>query len=317
MTLLYSNPCFLDHKTGAHPENPARLEAIEKRLRETGVDQQCQRPASPPASLERIHRVHLPQYVEVIEEFADEGGGHIEADTIISRNSYKVALRAVGAACDAVENVLRGNDKNALCLIRPPGHHCRKYHAMGFCLLNNVAIAARVATAEFDLDRVLIVDYDVHHGNGTQETFWEDGQVGFLSMHRWPFYPGTGADDETGAGDGVGATLNLPVAFGTRPEEQVKAFQDELTRLADKIQPQLVLLSAGFDTHRDDPVGSLGLDFEHIDQLTNIVLDVADAHADGRVVSVLEGGYNPPDLARCVEDLARSLLARSESSAGS
>ncbi len=312
MTLLYSNPCFLDHKTGGHPENPSRLEAITSRLRSSGLEGRCQRPASPPVSPERLAHVHLPEYFQVIEEFAEEGGGHVEADTIVSRNSYKVALRAAGAACDAVENVLRGHDTNAVCLVRPPGHHARNYQAMGFCLFNNVAIAARTATRELGLNRVLIVDYDVHHGNGTQETFWEDAQVGFLSMHRWPFYPGTGSEDEGGSGDGLGTTVNLPVSFGTPAEEQIKWFQDELTRLADRLQPELILLSAGFDSHRQDPVGSLGLDYEHFDQLNNIVLDVAATHAQGRVVSVLEGGYNPPNLAQCVENQLRVFLERSE-----
>jgi acetoin utilization deacetylase AcuC-like enzyme len=312
MTLLYTNPCFLDHKTGRHPENAARLEAVVDRLRTSGIDQKCRRPASPPASPDRICRVHLPEYVEVVEEFSEEGGGRIDADTIVSRNSFKVALRAAGAACDAVQHVLNGEDKNALCLVRPPGHHARKYQSMGFCLFSNLAIAARVATDEFQLDRVLIVDYDVHHGNGTQEAFWDDGRVAFLSMHRWPFYPGTGSADETGSGDGLGTTVNLPVKFGTPAEEQLKQFEDELVRLADKVRPQLVLLSAGFDGHRADPVGSLGLEFEHFDQFTRIVLDIADSHAEGRLVSALEGGYNPAVLARCIEDHLAALLTRSE-----
>jgi acetoin utilization deacetylase AcuC-like enzyme len=163
-----------------------------------------------------------------------------------------------------------------------------------------VAIGARVAIDELGLDRVMIVDWDVHHGNGTQEIFWQDEQVGFLSVHRWPFYPGTGAADETGSGPGLGATLNLPLAFGTPRHEYIEQFTESLTRLAERVRPQLVMISAGFDSHRTDPIGSLGLETEDFAELTRIVRGVAAVHAGGRIVSVLEGGYNPPVLADCV-----------------
>ena len=159
-------------------------------------------------------------YVDSIEQFAEHGGGgYIEEDTVVSEKSYEVARMAVGAVCDAVERVVVGEDKTAFCLVRPPGHHAMPDHAMGFCLFNNIAVGARVATQELGVERVLIVDFDVHHGNGTQAMFWEDADVGYFSMHRSPFYPGTGAADEIGAGAGVGTTLNLPVAFGTPRED--------------------------------------------------------------------------------------------------
>ena len=183
---------------------------------------------------------------------------------------------------------------------------------MGFCLFNNVAVAARLAIDELGLDRVLIVDWDIHHGNGTQATFWEDPRVGFLSIHRWPFYPGTGDDDETGGGPGLATTLNLPVEFGTSRGNTCEMFADALEKFADKIKPQLVLISAGFDTHRLDPVGNLGLETEDFIPLTNAVLDVADAYAGGRVVSVLEGGYDPEVLADCVEVHLGEMLKRAE-----
>ena len=179
---------------------------------------------------------------------------------------------------------------------------------MGFCLFNNVAVGARVATAELGLDRVLVVDWDVHHGNGTQDAFWEDEQVGFLSIHRWPFYPGTGSRGETGAGHGLGYTVNLPVEFGTPRGEFLGLFRNRLEAFAAKVKPQLVLLSAGFDAHRTDPIGSLGLEVEDFQALSRIVLQVADAYAGGKVVSVLEGGYNPPVLAECVEVHLRELV---------
>jgi acetoin utilization deacetylase AcuC-like enzyme len=184
------------------------------------------------------------------------------------------------------------------------------YRAMGFCLFNNVAIAARIAVDEFALDRVLIVDWDVHHGNGTQATFWEDPRVGFLSIHRWPFYPGTGLEDETGSGDGLGTTMNLPVPFGIPRQDYLSLFAAALERFAARIKPQMVFLSAGFDTHWRDPVGNLGLETEDFSPLTRLVLDCADTYAGGRLVSVLEGGYDPEALARCVQLHLAEMLAR-------
>jgi acetoin utilization deacetylase AcuC-like enzyme len=180
---------------------------------------------------------------------------------------------------------------------------------MGFCLFNNVAVAARMATSELGLDRVLIVDWDVHHGNGTQDVFWEDERVGFFSIHRWPFYPGTGGADETGSGPGLGATMNLPVHFGSSRRDYVSQFQNALERFAAKIRPQLVLISAGFDAHAADPIGSLGLEIEDFTTLTQIVKQTADIHANGRLVSVLEGGYHLEFMPRCVEAHLRELLA--------
>ena len=197
--------------------------------------------------------------------------------------------------------------RHAFCLVRPPGHHALSDAAMGFCLFNNIAIAARVAIDELGLDRVLIIDWDVHHGNGTQEMFWEDGQVGFFSIHRWPFFPGTGQASETGSGRGLGATVNLPVEFGTSRREYIESFENSLSHFANKIKPQLVMISAGFDAHRDDPVGSLGLETEDFPKLTQIALQVAHEYAGGRLVSVLEGGYDP----KCVNRLCRRAFERS------
>jgi acetoin utilization deacetylase AcuC-like enzyme len=244
-----------------------------------------------------------------VAALAQRGGGRLDSDTVVSPASFDVAQLAAGAACDAVDRVLAGDDKTALCLVRPPGHHAIPERGMGFCLFNNIAVAASVALSEHQLDRVLIVDWDVHHGNGTQDTFYADGRVGFFSIHRWPFYPGTGAVDETGTGDGLGATRNLPIQFGTPRARYMDTFRRELENFATRIRPQLVLVSAGFDSHRTDPIGSLGLEVEDFANLTKIVTDVAAAHAGGRIISMLEGGYNPPVLAECVESHLRGLLA--------
>ncbi len=308
MTLLYSSPRFLDHDTGDHPECAERLRHITAGLGATALTTECRRPEWPPVTPERLGRVHALAYAEQVERFAASGGGRIESDTRVSPESSEVALLAAGAVCDAVERVVAGEDQRALCLVRPPGHHALATAPMGFCLFNNVAIGARLATAELGLDRVLVVDWDVHHGNGTQDAFWEDEQVAFLSIHRWPFYPGTGSRGETGAGRGLGYTVNLPVEFGTPRGEFLGLFRNRLEEFAARVKPQLVLVSAGFDAHRTDPIGSLGLEVEDFQALSRIVMDVADAYAGGNLVSVLEGGYNPPVLAECVEVHLRELM---------
>jgi acetoin utilization deacetylase AcuC-like enzyme len=312
MTLLYCPPCFLDHETGNHPERADRIRHLPERLAAEGLSARCRVPDVQPASRQRLARVHSPAYIDEVWAYAKSGGGYIEADTVVSPASYDVALMAAGSVCDAVERLVRGEDTQALCLVRPPGHHAMVNRAMGFCIFNNIAVAARLAIDVLGLERVLIVDWDIHHGNGTQAAFWEDPKVGFLSIHRWPFYPGTGDSDETGGGRGLGTTLNLPVEFGTPREDYLALFGDSLEEFAAKMQPQLVLLSAGFDAHRLDPVGNLGLETEDFVPLTNLVLDVADTYAGGKIVSVLEGGYDPKILGDCVAVHLSEMLKRSD-----
>lgn len=301
MTLLYHDPSFLAHETGHHPERADRIRGVEPRLRQNGMAERCTRPAWEPVSRRRLARVHSPTYIDEVRAMAKSGGGEIDSETLVSPASYDVALLAAGCACDATERLVRGEDRRALCLVRPPGHHAVTSAGMGFCLFNNVAVGALVAVEELKLARVLIVDWDVHHGNGTQATFWEDPRVGFLSIHRWPFYPHTGDEDETGGGAGQGTTLNVPVEFGTPREEYLERFLAALDSFANQIQPQLVYISAGFDAHRLDPIGNLGLATEDYGTLTDAVLDVADRYAGGRVISVLEGGYNPEVMTDCIE----------------
>jgi acetoin utilization deacetylase AcuC-like enzyme len=255
-----------------------------------------------------LARVHTPAYIEEVRKLALSGGGHLDADTVCGPRSYEVATLAAGSVVDAVRRVMGGEDTTALCLVRPPGHHALADRAMGFCLFNNIAVGAAVALAEFGLDRILIVDFDVHHGNGTQATFWKDPRAGFLSIHRWPFYPGTGSADERGGGTGLGTTLNLPITIDTSRETYLQLFAARLQSFADQIRPQLVLVSAGFDAHRSDPLGNFLLETHDFATITDRILEIAAVHAGGRVVSVLEGGYNPPVLAQCVEEHLGRLL---------
>ena len=308
MTLLYSDPLFQTHQTGAHPERSVRLARIEKFIEYSGLARECRRCAPCQATDEQLQRVHLPEYLQTLQKFAVAGGGHIEADTLVSPQSYDVAKFAAGSLSDAVGRVLKKEDSTALCLVRPPGHHALPGGAMGFCLLNSVAIAAEVALQEYQLNRLLVIDWDVHHGNGTQDIFWESERVGFFSVHRFPFYPGSGSREETGSRAGLGYTCNLPLEFGIARVEYIKAFQSRLETFATWVKPELILISAGFDSHRLDPIGSLGLETEDFAELTDIVLQLAKSHCGGRVVSVLEGGYNVDILPECVGTHLTQLL---------
>ncbi|OAI45260.1 acetoin utilization protein [Planctomycetaceae bacterium SCGC AG-212-F19] len=311
MTLLYTDPLFQKHETGRHPECPERLRSITDRLTKAGLPKKCTAGTYHPLAEEVVAKVHAPMQIMRAKQLAEHGGGRVDADTVLSADSFKVALAAAGACVAAVDAVLKGTEKTALCLVRPPGHHATPTRSMGFCLFNNIALAARQAIDKHKLERVLIVDWDVHHGNGTQDIFFEDPNVVFYSIHRYGmgFYPGTGADDETGRGKGQGHIINAPVRFGTPRKEYHGLFTKQLEKAADKIKPELVLLSAGFDAHAKDPIGSLGLETQDFVTLTRQVLDVAKTHAKGRMVSCLEGGYNLEALAESVEAHLEALLA--------
>src|SRR5438270_5477704 len=311
MTLLYTDPLFLKHETGRHPETAARLRSVTARLEKAGLVKKCAAGTYKPLTEQVVGRLHDPKVVVAIKQLAAHGGGRINPDTVVSPDSYQVALAAAGACVGAVDAVLKGDDRTALCLVRPPGHHATPTRAMGFCLFNNVALAAAHAKRQRKLTRVLLIDWDVHHGNGTQDIFYEDPEVLFYSIHRFGqgFYPGTGAAEETGKGKGLGYTLNVPVKFGTPRKDYHGLFTKALEKAADKIKPELVLLSAGFDPHAKDPIGSLGLETEDFTTLTRRVLEVAKAHAKGRLVSCLEGGYNVEILAETVQAHLEELLA--------
>jgi acetoin utilization deacetylase AcuC-like enzyme len=311
MTILYTDPLFLKHKTGDHPETLERLRSVTARLEKAGLIKKCAAGKIKPLTEEAVGELHDPKLVVAVKQLAAHGGGLIAAATKVSPDSYDVALAAAGACASAVDAVLKGDDKTALCLVRPPGHHATPTRAMGFCLFNNAALAAHHAKKKHGLTKVLLVDWDVHHGNGTQDIFYEDPAVMFYSIHRFGegFYPGTGAAEETGKGKGLGYTLNVPVKFGTPRKDYHDLFTKALEKAADKIKPELMILSAGFDPHVKDPVGSLGLETEDFTTLTTRVLEVAKTHCKGRLVSCLEGGYNVEALAESVQAHLEELLA--------
>ena len=300
LPLLYSNPIFLEHDTGDHPEKAERLRNLSEHLKKQPVTKKFQAGEFESAVPAHLELVHTAAHVQRIQKFAAMGGGRVESDTVMSPRSYEVACHAVGAAVAAVDAVVSGKAPRATCLVRPPGHHALPDGPMGFCLFNNVAIAAQHALKRHDLRRVLIVDWDVHHGNGTQDTFYSSDEVWFFSVHRSPFYPGTGAANETGSGAGLGTKFNLPVKFGTTRRDYLEAFHTTLDQAVTRCKPELILISAGFDAHTKDPIGSLGLETEDFTPLTKLIRDAADQHCQGRIVSLLEGGYNIQALADSV-----------------
>lgn len=293
---------FLDHETGPnHPETPRRVEVIHQALIEDAPLWAALEHRDPaPASREDLSRCHSARLIDQISETAARGGGALDGDTPMSAASFDVACLAAGAALGGVDRVLGGEAARAFAAVRPPGHHSRPGQAMGFCLFNNVAIAARYAQSRYHVGRVLIVDWDVHHGNGTQEIFYSDPSVYFFSVHQYPWYPGTGAAHERGAGGGEGTTLNLPLAAGTPASRHREVFREGLGKVEEVFAPELVLISAGFDSRRDDPLGGLLLEDADFAGMTLEVMALADRHAGGRIVSVLEGGYNLRNLGASV-----------------
>lgn len=297
--LLYTHPSALAHDAGpGHPEAPVRLRRVLDAVGAAG-DLRLERREAPRATLEQIRRVHPEPYPARILAAVPEGAGfaRIDADTVVSRASGEAALRAAGAACAAVDAVVAGEARAAFCAHRPPGHHAEPDRAMGFCLFNSVAVAARHARQVHDLGRLAIVDFDVHHGNGTQAAFWDEADTLYVSTHQSPLYPGTGAAEERGA---AGNILNLPLRPGTDGPAFRRAVERVVLPAVDAWRPDLLLLSAGFDAHADDPLANLELLEADFAWITRELRLLAERHGQGRVVSVLEGGYDPAALARSV-----------------
>ncbi|MEE8384320.1 MAG: SUMF1/EgtB/PvdO family nonheme iron enzyme [Dehalococcoidia bacterium] len=301
---------YLRHDTGkGHPERPQRLTAITERLGKAGLMSKLIAIRPRPAADKWLATVHTPKYVARIQKACREGAGYVDSrDTPVSKDSFKAAVHAAGGVLAAIDAVMAGKVRNAFCAVRPPGHHALKDKAMGFCLFNNVAVAARYIQKKHALARVLIVDWDVHHGNGTQAMFYADPTVLYFGVHRHPFYPGTGAADERGEGKAVGTTLNVPLRAGSGDREFAQALTDKLVPAARKFRPDFVLISAGFDAHQKDPLGGMKVTAEGYARLTRIVKGIAAEHCRGRLVSVLEGGYSLEGLADSCEAHVRALM---------
>jgi acetoin utilization deacetylase AcuC-like enzyme len=308
-TAFVYDPIYLEHLTGTrHPEGPQRLSSIVTLLEETGLLETLL-PLKPRTDVEQwITSVHDKDYVSHVRELCGAGAKQLDTgDTPICSDSYEVGCAAVGGVLAAVDAVMEGRARNAFCAVRPPGHHATPTRGMGFCIFNNVAIAARYIQKHHNLKRVLIVDWDVHHGNGTQETFYRDGAVLYFSTHQYPFYPGTGSAEERGDGAGRGFIINVPLAAETSEEEFIRVYKEKLQPEALRFRPDFVLISAGFDAHRDDLLGSLQMTEEGFAKVTRLVKEIAQECCQGRLVSVLEGGYNLKALARSVEAHIRAL----------
>ncbi len=302
-TGVHIDAVYLEHDTGSyHPESPGRVRAIQAMLDQNGWDKQLVSIGSRTATEDELALIHHPPYIELVKREAASGSCELSTgDSILCARSYEVAAAAAGGALNCVDAVVSGSAGNAFCVVRPPGHHATPGRGMGFCLFNNVAIAARYAITRHSMERVAIVDWDVHHGNGTQEAFYQDGSVLYFSTHQWPWYPGTGYHLETGEGCGADLTINCPFPAETGGEQILAAFRGRLLPALDRFRPDLILVSAGFDSKDGDPLGRFRLTDGDFAELTRMLLDSADRHAEGRLVSVLEGGYSLGGLASAVK----------------
>ena len=309
-TALIYDPAYLKHDTGHHPESPLRLKAILAALEGDELLWARAKKLQPiAASDEDITRCHSTRLVKQLKSLCERGVAFVDLDTVLSSDSFDVARLAAGAAITAVDQVFSGEADNAFAFIRPPGHHATANRAMGFCLLNNAAIGARYAQARYGAERVLIVDWDVHHGNGTQDIFYKDGSVFYFSTHQYPYYPGTGASTERGEGEGEGTTLNIPLAAGSSARSHREAFTDALKGIERDFPPDLIIISAGFDSRRGDPLGGLMLEDNDFGEMTKEVMEIAERCATGRVVSMLEGGYNLETLGETVRTHVTALTS--------
>jgi len=308
IALIYDD-AFLAHKTTpGHPERPERLTAIITQLKKSGLHDELLHLEPKPAPLEYIYAVHDRDYVKRARISCEQGKDFLDCrDVPVCGKSYETAVLAAGAGLVAVDAVMKGKAESAFCAVRPPGHHAERDRAMGFCIFNNVAIAARYAQKKHGIKKVLIIDFDVHHGNATQSTFYEDDSVLHFGVHRHPFYPGTGAKELTGKGKGKGFNINVPLPAGQGIAGYRKAFKEQLRPAALKFKPELVLVSAGFDAHKADPLGGMALTSPDYGELTAMIKEIARECCAGRIVSFLEGGYDLKGLSTAVEAHIRAL----------
>ncbi|KQC11518.1 MAG: histone deacetylase [Smithella sp. SDB] len=300
---------YLQHSAGfAHPESPERLAAIYEMLENPLMDWKFTHIEPREANHKEIELIHSPSYVKFIASTAGQRCVYLDPDTSTSPETYEIAKLAVGGVCNAIDSVINGEVNNAFAFVRPPGHHAEKDTAAGFCVFNNIAIGAMHAISKYGLKRILIVDWDLHHGNGTQHSFYKDPRILYFSTHQYPYYPGTGSLQEFGNGEGEGYTINVPLREGAGDAAFVKIYRKILQPVALEFKPELILLSAGFDTHFQDPLGGMRVTPEGFAAMARILLNIADICCNGRFVGVLEGGYHIVGLTRSVKAVLEEML---------
>lgn len=301
-TAILYDPRYLDHDTGpGHPERPERLAYAIKELEQTPWFDRLDRIAPTPCERKWLETIHSQDYIDRTRQECSAGRSYIDTpDVAVGQSSWEVAVLAAGGALAIADRVVQGSVNNGFAMIRPPGHHAEKATALGFCLFNNVAITARYLQKFHALDKILVLDWDVHHGNGTQHSFESDPSVFYISTHQYPYYPGTGAYSEKGTGAGAGATLNCPMSAGYGDAQYREAFEELILPAARKFKPDAVLISAGFDAHRADPLGAINLSTGFYRWMTEQMMEVADTYGNGRLISMLEGGYDLKALAECI-----------------
>ena len=296
-----SDPFYLKHKNEPHPENPGRLNAIQKNIESSKYYNNLTLIQPRKATIEDIAKVHGTGYIRSVEDSCRNGVRNLDADTVISADSYQAALLSAGAGLEALDKILEGTVGNAFCAVRPPGHHAEQNKAMGFCLFNNVGVIARYAQDVKNIQKIFIFDWDVHHGNGTQHSFYKDSSIYYSSIHQYPFYPGTGGVDETGTGDGLGSNLNLPMRAYSCDADYINAIEHKLIPVIQKFNPDLIIISAGFDAHENDPLAQINLSTDCYGKMTQKLMEIANDVCNGRILSMLEGGYDYSALADSVK----------------
>jgi acetoin utilization deacetylase AcuC-like enzyme len=309
---LVYDPVYLRHDTGKHVENSGRLEAILSNLQKTGIISQLVSLSPRPATLAELAAVHDKRHIENIQAVCRSGGGPLDSDTVTSPHSYEAAIYAAGGAMSGVEAVMEGKVDQAFSLVRPPGHHATPNRAMGFCLFNNISIAAKYAISRYALERVAIIDFDVHHGNGTQAAFEADPQVLYISTHQSPLYPGTGHLEETGSAQAMGTKVNIPLPSGCGDSQYSRVYEEIILPVVRRFQPQLILVSAGYDSHWSDNIASMQVSVRGFACLVTYLRGLADELCQNRLMLVLEGGYNLQALAASVNATFEVLLGKKD-----